>query len=192
MRTQRIILFIALLLPSAGYSEKPNTDIHQKVDSGRKNEESGSETRTTKSGHAFTRNTSYPKLGEAWQDPTGMIWGDLVKTEASPILNRVSHQEADDYCQSIGAVLPKVEDFKRLREYMGANAGSPEGYEPQILPNLKDHKFWNEGVSRDYDGMAYYFNGTVGNIGISGRGSSINQPDISARCVIPAIWVEKR
>ena len=33
------------------------------------------ETRTTKTGAVFTRDDGQPKLGDAWRDPSGLIWG---------------------------------------------------------------------------------------------------------------------
>src|SRR5688572_17681015 len=63
--------------------------------------------------HVFVRDTSNEKLGEAWRDESGMIWGDLVRQKNGSIY--INHYEATQYCKSIGATLPEVEDFVRLR-----------------------------------------------------------------------------
>jgi len=109
----------------------------------------------------FTRNTSIAALGDAWRDPSGMIWGDIVRNEDRSI--RVMDQFlAFDYCLSWnpdssereriraaleadkdpgrGVHLPRRADFVRLREYMGATTWhkqySGANYTPQVLPNL--------------------------------------------------------
>lgn len=149
----------------------------------------GAETKTTKTGHVFTRDTSNPELGEAWRDPSGMIWGDIVKkADGTPYF--MNHKNATAYCKSIGAELPsgwessqnksnggQNSDFVRLREYMGATSRSNEGYAPQVLPNLthvqdgetRNRYFWSSSVHPDYSNYAYVFNGRYGYIGTGNR-----------------------
>jgi len=156
------------------------------------------ETKTSKQADGqvvtWTRDTSKPKLGEAWRDPSGMIWGDIAKKEdGSP--HFMTHKNATAYCaglkdaqgKSIGAVLPIWEDFIRLREYMGAKSGSDEGYAPQVLPNLtytengqtRSRYFWSSSVDPDYSNFAYDFDGRLG-------GSYYRNVDDyrSVRCVV--------
>jgi len=84
----------------------------------------------------WTRDTTTnPRLGEAWRDPSGMIWGDIVMDQAGDDIS-MNHKNATEYCKSIGAKLPSKEDFIRLREYFGALPGSDKGYFPQVLPHL--------------------------------------------------------
>ncbi|MCX6123615.1 MAG: hypothetical protein NTV34_02525 [Proteobacteria bacterium] len=94
------------------------------------------EPRTTLSGYVFARDTSNPKLGEAWRDPLGMIWGDIVlKADGSHA--RFNLKDATEYCKNIGAQIPTVDDFGRLSDYLGRLVpGATAGYKPQILPNL--------------------------------------------------------
>jgi len=93
-------------------------------------------------------------FGEAWRDPSGMIWGDIVKKEdGSPRF--MNQKDADAYCKSIGAQLPsgyspdadgkygfpkQASDFERLRRYLGRNSpykyGVPDRYNPQVIPSL--------------------------------------------------------
>ena len=132
------------------------------------------EKRTT-TGAVFVRDTSLPALGEAWRDPSGMIWGDMVPDLAGYPYKfpMTTHEKALNYCKSIGAGLPSVKDFTRLREYMGAAAGSANGYKPQVLPNLvyveKNERpdgqtFWASEIHPKYDSNAFLFNGENGTI----------------------------
>ena len=70
----------------------------------------------------FTRDRSIPALGKAWKDPSGMIWGDIVRTALGTV-NEMDYSSAVEYCKRINAKLPSKEDFVRLREYMGAIPG---------------------------------------------------------------------
>jgi len=129
------------------------------------------ETKTTKTGQVFTRDTSHPKLGEAWSDPSGMIWGDIVKNKdgSEHLMNQ---RDATDYCKSIGADLPSKEDFIRLREYMGAKSPGFDGYTPQVLPNLTHtenkayiRQFWSSSNHLHVSNYYYAMNGANGGFG---------------------------
>jgi len=140
------------------------------------------ETRTTHTGAVFTRDRSHVALNEAWRDPKGLIWGDIVKNEDGSIRYMVQSSEymkkigrplpdgqlgAEEYCKSIGARLPTQEEFTRLREYMGARSGTHEGYshhDDKILPNLNGHWFWSSSVYPSNTDYAYGFSGTDGYI----------------------------
>jgi len=156
------------------------------------------ETRTTHTGAVFTRDRSHVALNEAWRDPKGLIWGDIVKNEDGSIRYMVQSSEymkkigrplpdgqlgAEEYCKSIGARLPTQEEFTRLREYMGARSGTHEGYshhDDKILPNLNGHWFWSSSVDPYVTGFAYDFNGTVGYVGFDYR----DNYDDAVRCVV--------
>ncbi len=123
----------------------------------------------------FTRDTSIAALGEAWRDPSGLIWGDIVKDDDHSI-RYMDQYQASTYCESIGAQLPSREDFARLRGYMGATTAASEyagrGYTPQVLPNLYriaegrsvSNFFWSSLVRPDLSHYAYYFFGRTGGI----------------------------
>jgi len=85
------------------------------------------ETVVSTTGAVFVRDYTHPQLGEAWKDPSGMIWGDTVRdgSEGKEML----HDEATKYCKTIGAQLPSREDFVRLRKYMGAKYPNVVRYE---------------------------------------------------------------
>jgi len=160
----------------------------------------GAETKTTKTGHVFTRDTSNPKLGEAWRDPSGMIWGDIVK-KADGTPHFMNHKDATAYCKSIGAELPsgwqssqnksnggQNSDFVRLREYMGATSGSYDGYTPRVVPNLThvqggetgSRYFWSSSVLPDDSNYAYVFDGRYGAFD---DGNRVYDAGYSVRCV---------
>jgi hypothetical protein len=122
------------------------------------------------------------KFGEAWEDPSHMIWGDIAKkADGSPLY--LSHADAKAYCEGIGAELPtgyyekdsnthgfwEESDFVRLRKYMGAEVmksesqefNGPPSYKPQVLPNLRD-RHWSSSLSTSFG--ARYFDGETGGI----------------------------
>jgi len=154
--------------------------------------------RTTNTGHDFIRDTSHPKLGEAWRDPSGLIWGDIVKNEDGKVARMIQSSEymkqigkplpdgklgAEEYCKSIGARLPSIEEFTQLREYMGARSGTNEGYshhDDKILPNLRGYWFWSSSVNPYNTDNAYDFSGTNGYIYDDNR--IINNDAV--RCVV--------
>jgi hypothetical protein len=101
---------------------------------------------TTASGARFVQVTldGVPEFENAWRDPSGMIWGDVVKNEDGAA-RRFILRDAKRYCRRIGAQLPTYEDFVRLGEYLGARGADAAGYTPQILPNLTYDSFWTSG-----------------------------------------------
>ena len=125
----------------------------------------------------------YTEGNKVWDFPedTKNIIGDFETYD-------FGDKDAVDYCKNIGAELPSREDFVRLREYMGAKAGTNDGYAPQVLPNLTDAKgnsnyFWSSSsVHPDYSIFAYDFNGRSGYIDNFYRD---NANDNSVRCVVP-------
>ena len=135
----------------------------------------------------FVRDTSIAALNEAWRDPSGMIWGDIVRNEDRSI-HFMDQYQASTYCESIGATLPSREDFVRLREYMGARSGTYEGYTPQVLPNFTrndggetyGNSFWSSSVHPDDSNGAYAFGGRYGAIGLYYR---YYDYDGAVRCV---------
>ena len=126
------------------------------------------EKRTTKTGAVFIRDRSLPALGEAWRDPRGLIWGDIIKrADGTGTVRSMNHDNATAYCDSIEARLPTKEEFIQLREYMGARAGTDEGYshhDNQVLPNLSGHWFWSSSVSPDSADYFYDFSRPYGGV----------------------------
>ncbi len=123
----------------------------------------------------WTRDTSNPELGEAWRDPSGMIWGDVKR-------KGISQDVAIEYCTRIGAKLPSKYDFIRLREYLGAMSGSIGGYDPQdVLPNsVKGINFWSSTGYWYGTAQAYYFNARTGELDYE---YIVRSGYFSARCV---------
>ena len=140
----------------------------------------------------FTRDTSVAALGEAWRDPSGMIWGDIVKNDDDSI-RYMDQYQAPTYCESIGARLPSRADFARLRGYMGATTAASEssgsGYTPQVLPNLYrtadglsvGNYFWSSSVHPDFSYEAYYF---VGRSGVIYNYYRSFYSNVAVRCVV--------
>jgi hypothetical protein len=131
--------------------------------------------RVTKNGSIFKRYDEKPSLGEAWEDPNGLVWGDIASY--SPNTPKTfNFSGARRYCSSIGARLPSINEFDSLRKFMGY--GVFPGYEPQILPNLDIT--WSTWSSTQKDYLtAFEFEGMDGSIGTDYLDS-----DKFARCVI--------
>ena len=146
------------------------------------------------------------KFGEAWVDPSGMIWSDIAKKEDGSA-RFMNDQDAEDYCKSMGAELPsgwqedqngkhgfpnRDSDFVRLRKYMGAEyaAGNdkPERYKAEILPNLNGWH-WSSSVHPVYTDDAYVFDGRDGYVYNGVR--SLVYYSLSVRCVVRAARVDR-
>lgn len=98
----------------------------------------------TKSGAVFVLDTSNPALGEAWRDPSGVIWGDVAKNQDQTTMLMDSYS-AEKYCRTLGARIPDVDEVERLGRYFGSKPNSLDGYEPQVLPNPNEN-FWSSIV----------------------------------------------
>jgi len=115
-------------------------------------------TKTSFSGHTFTKVTDRPELGDAWRDESGLIWGDIVKDKAGQPVDMMHHQ-AVAHCLSINAQLPTTSHFEKLAKFLGS--GSSDGYSSQILPGLKDYTFW---AQRTNSTLQAAFNGYSGRV----------------------------
>jgi len=134
--------------------------------------------RKSHTGAIFTRDTSVPALGEAYRDPSGLIWGGIVTVRDDE--NKMSQYYpgtqyfADNYCKNRGARLPTKTEFEKLAKYLGD--GTPQGYSPfiagtytDILPGLFSHSFWSSSLNPFKAYEAYYFSGYGGFVDIDGR-----------------------
>ena len=102
--------------------------------------------RISKTGVIFQKTDAYPELGEAYSDPTGLIWGSLIPASSAP--QGLTPQAAAEACKRIGARLPTIEEFDQFARYLGAD--SPMGYDPHsvtdkkdLLPELSGNSFWS-------------------------------------------------
>jgi hypothetical protein len=121
--------------------------------------------RVSNTGAIFTRDTTIPALGEAYRDPSGLIWGSIVTAEGQ--VNIMDQYDAEKYCNAINTRLPTREEFEQLAKYLGK--GTANGYSPyladgktEILPGLSSHRFWSSSVNPYWHDDAFYFIGTYG------------------------------
>ncbi len=140
--------------------------------------------RVSNTGAVFTRDTSNPDLGEAYSDPSGIIWGSIVTVSPNNTLN---HYDALKYCRARRARLPTKEEFEQLAKYLGE--GTAQRYSPfladgktDLLPGLSNHSFWSSSIDPKGSKYAYYFS----NLGYVApypydRGSKWN---FAVRCVV--------
>jgi hypothetical protein len=114
-------------------------------------------------GTPFEKITWITSLGEAWRDPSGIVWGDIVRGPDGEVVYMTQNQ-AFASCEMIGARLPTQKEFMELRKFLGAfGVDMIAGYTPQILPNLDRHYFWTSSEIRGSDDV-YFFNGTTGDL----------------------------
>ncbi len=100
-------------------------------------------TRTSLTGAVFTRVTSYPELGEAWRDPSGLIWGAEIPrdSEIQNVLN-LSQGEGAQYCESLNARLPTEKEFAALKSYL-LSEEAPMGRWQPVIPEIElQYSFW--------------------------------------------------
>jgi hypothetical protein len=90
-------------------------------------------------GQVFVRDTTYPKLGEAYRDSKGLIWGSVIS-------NSMNQYDAKKACENIGARLPTLEEFKRLRNYLtdyGRVKFNTTVDGKEVLPGFSNDYFWS-------------------------------------------------
>jgi hypothetical protein len=124
---------------------------------------------TSNTGAVFARDISNPALGEAYRDPSGLVWGSIVMDQGKPRI--MTKYDADKYCRSVGGRLPTEGEADQLARYLGkgTNSGGSivKGYTPysvenfnvEVLPELSSYWFWSSSIhpSIPDDGLALYF-----------------------------------
>lgn len=78
-------------------------------------------------GFLFIRDKNHPRMGEAWRDPSGLVWGEPKYAG--------SLKQAISYCHGIGAELASGDDFTNLSGYLRDYTKKPYDYEA-VLPNF--------------------------------------------------------
>ncbi len=192
MRCFVVISILAFILPAVDSFASPPGTL--------KKTSAGYEFRRVSEAELTDRGVTDPvAFGEAWEDPIGMIWGDIAR-KPTGTAKIISHHEATEYCRRLGARLPsgfpagKTEsDFVRLRRYLGG-VGDPtseeeSGYRPQILPGLvfeeNGHSYsefnWSDSLVPKNPDFAYtFFSGA----GVVYRAFRDNDGNYSVRCVV--------
>lgn len=142
---------------------------------------------SARTGNKFIKDTSIPELGEAIQDPSGLIWGEPAK-QPNGELTEMNFADAKKYCRNLAwktkrnVRLPSVKGFIKLRDFLGN--GSTKGYSPlatdgnEVLPNLNHNWYWSSEKFGAFS--AYQFNGWDGDISWFSR-ESFTTP---VRCVL--------
>lgn len=117
-----------------------------------------SKDRVSITGAVFKRDNSIAKLGEAYRDPSGLIWGSPLLDQPEPSGYRASanvrQSKAKQYCKSIGARLPTRAEANQLGKFLGRH--TEFGFSPYIintreglLPGFPHSTFW---TSDEYHG----------------------------------------
>lgn len=127
-----------------------------------------------KDGQFFFRSKNFTKLGEAWTDPSGRIWGDAVRDEKGKLV-RMTQDDAISYCKGIGARLPSKQNWENLYRYTGAR---------YVLPDQGDGFWTSTIVRRPILGL-----GSPLGYAAFGGGSTVNSyssnTTMGVRCVMP-------
>lgn len=141
-------------------------------------------------GSVFVRDRKYPELGEAYRDPSGLIWGDIVKDKNGD--TRITQTDGKKYCESIGARLPTEQEFRNLQKYLAVKFNKITSYMPcvadrsnfDVLPGFSGSHWWS---STEGDGTsAFLFQGPYRAMGRDGgqvHSYSSTFNFASARCV---------
>ncbi len=129
----------------------------------------------------YAFDTSIPKLGTAWRDPSGLIWGAVV-TDGDGIHRSALYEEAVAYCSAFGAKLPAPIDVDRLVASMGGRSGTNLGYRGQVLDG-SSFSVWLNPRGR--------FSGTMGSTELCSTQHVVRDPCEATslhyfRCVVQA------
>lgn len=108
----------------------------------------------------FTMVDGPGKFGQAWSDPSGMIWSRVFGLYANEAMKsdcggKVVESDATRICQSVGGRLPSNEDFLRLASYFETDCCgrlSPQGLEDlkTVFPDMLANDTWTSSVGEGY------------------------------------------
>lgn len=114
--------------------------------------------RVPETGAHFIRDTRYPKLGEAYRDPSGVVWGNIAMAETQARTFRVTFVFAERFCESIGARLPTQKEALRLLSYLGTphkefkdtyvGRNTLADGRTEIIPAFNEGYFWTSTMKR--------------------------------------------
>ena len=136
-------------------------------------------------GAIFAGDISVPALGEAYRDPSGLIWGRMIMGQGRN-KHIMSQYDADRNCKAVGARLPTKEELEQLAKYLGK--GTAQSYSPYLkdgktdfLPGL-GYSFWSSSINPDVYNFThgYYMDSRDGTID---TGVRYDDNDIAARSV---------
>lgn len=112
----------------------------------------------TNSGAVFTHDLSTAELGDAYKDPSGVIWGQALRQNGQLIY--ASQSEASELCKRVGLRLPTKKEIEKLATYLGE--GAQQGYSvftadktSEVLPGFKDHPIWSSAKESADSPFAY-------------------------------------
>lgn len=113
-------------------------------------------------GAVFIRDTSNPELGEAFRDPSGVVWGSLHRYP-------MALEVASEFCKARNARVPTIQEFEQLSAYLGKE--SAEGYNPYLndgatdfLPGLTKGGQWTSATYPSNPDGGHIFSGADGTI----------------------------
>jgi hypothetical protein len=127
----------------------------------------------TNQGSLFTL-VEHPKLGRAWKDPDGMVWGKSLgraKHHQGPVDSKgiITDSPAVQMCKAVGGELPTKKDYERFQKYFGLKPDeslTDEGLAEMksLFPDMKGAWFWSSSVYPDSPDSAFGFSGVNGGI----------------------------
>lgn len=133
--------------------------------------------RVSITGAIFTRDTTIFQFGEAYKDPSGLIWGAAYR-------GTLTQSEAEKICFDKGGRLPKLEEVEQLAEYLGKNSTFRyTQYESDVSTPVLDtathSAIWTAKINPNNWKEGIYFNLAHGSTHPMTRNSDV----IGARCV---------
>ena len=112
-----------------------------------------------------------------------LIWSAMVgphNVGAERRDGKMKQRDAEAFCRNLGpgVHLPTRADYEMLVRAMTVNGH----YDPYRIADIPHNWFWSSSVLPDYPGIAFFFNGSDGNIDVDVRGFMK-----SVRCVLLAL-----
>ena len=140
--------------------------------------------RISNTGAVFNLDTSIPALGEAYRDPSGVIWGSAAIREGQ--IQTMNFWDADKFCKESGTRLPTIWEYDQLARYLGYETS--QGYSPYLadgqtdfLSALSHYWFWSSSTNGD-ETRAYLLTGSSGRTN-SEMNLNWNDGSVAVRCV---------
>lgn len=130
------------------------------------------ETYTTSTGAVFTQLQGPGNFGNAWKDPSGMLWSlnqgkfENDQNDANN-LNNPPLLDASQACAKIGGVLPTLNDYRKLMSYFELDENqqfTKQGLKDlkAIFPDIQSDVWWTSSPSPEYSWDPAYFSSELG------------------------------
>jgi hypothetical protein len=130
------------------------------------------DTYTTSTGAVFTQVQGPGTFGDAWKDPSGMMWSsnqgkfENDQNDANN-LNQPPLLDAAQACAKIGGILPSLDNYKKLMSYFELDESqqfTKQGLKDLValFPDTRSDIWWTSSPSPEYPWDPAYFSSELG------------------------------